>query len=273
MSNKCLKNYDLGNDVYSQSFLKHKQVMMTLTEIAQEVLIAGQEMPIITLLTFKDEIIALNYNKTNENKNGIHHGEYLTFRSLPAEFIEKHIEEVTLYVNVEPCIMCESMIQQMGVKQVVFGCENERFGASLLPDKTNHANNLQMIPYILRKESIITLRQFYLQENKNAPKTRRKEGRLLDLNEFPSLHWKSYFTCFEKFASVVFDSKKIQLEDAKKIYFNDLDLEEIQMDLIKLKSSDAEYKESKNLLDKIETQVIEFWLSWKEPKKRKSIVK
>ena len=36
--------------------------------------------------------------------------------------------ETTLYVTVEPCIMCASALRQMGIKEVFFGCENERFG-------------------------------------------------------------------------------------------------------------------------------------------------
>lgn len=145
--------------LYSETMLMHKKVMLVLTDIAQEVLISGKEMPIITLLTFQNKIISINYNKTNENKNGIHHGEYLSFKNLPIDFLEKHIEDVTLYVNVEPCIMCESMIQQMGLKKVVFSCENERFGASLLPKNALQPDRLQIIPYILRKEAIVTLRQ------------------------------------------------------------------------------------------------------------------
>lgn len=34
----------------------------------------------------------------------------------------------TLYVTVEPCIMCASALRQMGIKEVFYGCENDRFG-------------------------------------------------------------------------------------------------------------------------------------------------
>jgi tRNA(Arg) A34 adenosine deaminase TadA len=35
---------------------------------------------------------------------------------------------VTLYVTVEPCIMCASAMRQVGIERVVYGCANERFG-------------------------------------------------------------------------------------------------------------------------------------------------
>jgi len=36
----------------------------------------------------------------------------------------------TLYVTVEPCIMCAYAINLAGVERVVFGCENDKFGGT-----------------------------------------------------------------------------------------------------------------------------------------------
>ena len=38
------------------------------------------------------------------------------------------ISESTLYVTVEPCIMCASALRQMRVRRVVYGCRNDKFG-------------------------------------------------------------------------------------------------------------------------------------------------
>jgi tRNA-specific adenosine deaminase 2 len=38
------------------------------------------------------------------------------------------LTDTTLYVTVEPCIMCASALRQMGIKRVFYGCANERFG-------------------------------------------------------------------------------------------------------------------------------------------------
>lgn len=35
---------------------------------------------------------------------------------------------VTLYVTVEPCLMCASAMRQVGIEKVVYGCANDRFG-------------------------------------------------------------------------------------------------------------------------------------------------
>jgi len=36
----------------------------------------------------------------------------------------------TLYVTIEPCLMCASALRQIGIKRVVFGAGNERFGGN-----------------------------------------------------------------------------------------------------------------------------------------------
>lgn len=246
---------------YSSSFLKHRSFMRLLTLVAQEILKDGREMPIVTFLVFQDRIISLKYNKTNEDKNGIHHGEYLSFKDLPAGFLEKHKEDITLYVNVEPCIMCDGMIKLVGLKNVVFSCENERFGSSLLPDPIKNTNKPAIIPFIYRKEAVVTLRQFYLQENKNAPKTRRKEGRSLDIEAFPAIKWSSYFTDFDGFYSTIFDSEKMDKAVAENIYTRNLDLEPLDPTLIQ--------PINEPLIESIIDDIKVFWEDWREPKRSK----
>lgn len=49
----------------------------------------------------------------------------------PSEFVHPDIiKECTLYVTVEPCIMCASLLRQMGIKKVYFGAVNDKFGGT-----------------------------------------------------------------------------------------------------------------------------------------------
>jgi tRNA-specific adenosine deaminase 2 len=38
------------------------------------------------------------------------------------------LSSITLYVTVEPCVMCASALRQIGIGRVVYGCGNDRFG-------------------------------------------------------------------------------------------------------------------------------------------------
>ena len=51
----------------------------------------------------------------------------------------------TLYVTIEPCIMCASAISQIGIKKAVFGASNDRFGGC------GSVLSLQL-PYIIYNE-------------------------------------------------------------------------------------------------------------------------
>ncbi|SRR6266403_432846 len=101
------------------------------------------------------------------------------------------LTDTTLYVTVEPCIMCASALRQMGIKRVFYGCANERFGGcgSVLGVNKRyihpiHPNaTLVTIWYSLahpkhppfdatdgycREEAIMILRRFYITENTNG---------------------------------------------------------------------------------------------------------
>lgn len=49
-------------------------------------------------------------------------------KDLTPEMSQYPLSNTTLYVTVEPCIMCSSALRQLGIKEVFYGCGNERFG-------------------------------------------------------------------------------------------------------------------------------------------------
>ena len=46
----------------------------------------------------------------------------------PSSTTRYPLANTTLYVTVEPCIMCASALRQLGIRQVFYGCENDKFG-------------------------------------------------------------------------------------------------------------------------------------------------
>lgn len=96
----------------------------------------------------------------------------------------------TLYVTVEPCIMCASALRQMGIENVYFGCGNDRFGGcgsvlgvneqfscselkQLFTDTNGRLVHPKHPSYPavgehLRAEAIMILRRFYMTENSSG---------------------------------------------------------------------------------------------------------
>ena len=73
--------------------------------------------------------IGRGHNNTMASCNGTRHAELEAIDGmLQRGHSEAQIAECTLYVTVEPCIMCASALRQLHVHRVVFGCGNDKFG-------------------------------------------------------------------------------------------------------------------------------------------------
>lgn len=69
-------------------------------------------------------------NETNRTLNGTRHAEFVAIAGILSKNPIKILNEADLYVTVEPCVMCASMLRQYGIRSVYFGCWNERFGGT-----------------------------------------------------------------------------------------------------------------------------------------------
>jgi len=109
-----------------------------------------------------------------------------------ANGVDKYpLRDTALYVTVEPCIMCASALRQLGIQEVFYGCDNDRFGGcgSVLGvnEQLGHPKHPSYSANggLRREEAILLLRRFYMTENQNAPVPKSKANRLLknDIHE------------------------------------------------------------------------------------------
>ena len=101
------------------------------------------EIPVGAILVKDNEIIATAHNLTSGKNSPLGHAEKLVIEKALASD-EKYLYNYTLYVTLEPCIMCSGIIVLSRVGRVVFGCSDPKAGAAgslyhLLQDKRlNH---------------------------------------------------------------------------------------------------------------------------------------
>ena len=146
---------------------------------AKEALSVG-EVPVGCLIIYQDQVIGKGRNEVNITKNATRHAEivaidqvkcYCEANSLDYRSIFKGS---SLYVTVEPCIMCCAALRLLQVSKVVYGCVNDRFGGcgsilSVHSDDLDENTPFYCISGVMRDEAIELLQQFYLQSNHNAP--------------------------------------------------------------------------------------------------------
>ncbi|KAI0346953.1 cytidine deaminase-like protein [Trametopsis cervina] len=174
----------------------HMRWMRVAMEMAEEALAAG-EVPVGCVFVREGRAIAKARNRTNELRNATRHAELEAIDEIFADkTLTPHtqsypLSETTLYVTVEPCIMCASALRQLGIKEVFYGCGNDRFGGcgSVLGvngtvDHPRHPPYKAMGGYA-REEAIMVLRRFYVTENVNAPMPKSKANRVLKMEIQP----------------------------------------------------------------------------------------
>ncbi|KAK6126606.1 hypothetical protein DH2020_039652 [Rehmannia glutinosa] len=152
------------------------------------------EVPVGCVIVEDQKVISSGRNRTTETRNATRHAEMEAIDVLLEQWQKNGVtrEEValkfskcTLYVTCEPCIMCAAALSIIGIKEVYYGCGNDKFGGcgSILSLHTSSSRKLtsggtsrkefKCTGGIMATEAINLLRSFYEQGNPNAPKPHR----------------------------------------------------------------------------------------------------
>lgn len=91
------------------------------------------EVPVGAVVVCKDRIIARAHNLTETLTDVTAHAEMQAITAAAATLGGKYLNECTLYVTVEPCVMCAGAIAWAQMGRLVFGAEDEKEGISAMP--------------------------------------------------------------------------------------------------------------------------------------------
>ena len=87
------------------------------------------EVPVGAVAVRDGKIIASAYNTREESKCATHHAEILAIEAACRALGGWRLPGVTLYVTMEPCVMCAGAIINSRIERVVYGAKDHRFGA------------------------------------------------------------------------------------------------------------------------------------------------
>jgi len=117
------------------------------------------EVPVGAIVVSDFKIIGRGYNMVEKLKDVTAHAEIIAITSAANYLGSKYLQNCTLYVTIEPCIMCAGAILWSQIEQIVFGAHDEKFGYSkhkkLLPAKLNVKAG------ILEKECAQLMKDFF----------------------------------------------------------------------------------------------------------------
>ena len=90
---------------------------------------AAGEVPVGAVVVAAGEVIATGHNRSICDSDPSGHAEIVALRAAAASLGNYRLTNATLYVTLEPCVMCVGAIVQARVSRVVFGAYDAKAGA------------------------------------------------------------------------------------------------------------------------------------------------
>jgi tRNA(adenine34) deaminase len=139
--------------------------------LAQRAETAG-EVPVGAVLIKNEKVLAEGWNAVIEMHDSSAHAEIVAIRHAGKVLENYRLIDTTLYVTLEPCVMCMGAISHARVKRLVFGAFDEKRGAVC------NALNLSNAPFlnhhvdwqggILEETCSLLLKDFFATRRKNS---------------------------------------------------------------------------------------------------------
>ncbi|HHY18456.1 MAG TPA: nucleoside deaminase [Firmicutes bacterium] len=125
------------------------------------------EVPIGAIIVRENKVIAKAFNRREVDKSALSHAEVLAIKEACKELGGWRLIGCTLYVTLEPCLMCAGAIINSRIERVVYAADDTKAGAirslyRVLEDpRLNH--QVEVVEGILKEESSSLLKQFFAQ--------------------------------------------------------------------------------------------------------------
>jgi tRNA(adenine34) deaminase len=88
----------------------------------------ANEVPVGAVVVWGNKIIARGYNQVERLNDSTAHAEMIALTSAFNFLAAKYLPEATLYVTVEPCLMCSGALYWSKVSRIVYGAEDVKNG-------------------------------------------------------------------------------------------------------------------------------------------------
>jgi len=118
------------------------------------------EVPVGCIIVCENQIIARAHNFTQRLNDATAHAEMQAFTSASDYLGGKYLNECTLYVTLEPCIMCAGASYWTQLKKVVYGAKDIKRGYSQLSENILHPKT-EVISGVMAVECAKLLTNFF----------------------------------------------------------------------------------------------------------------
>ncbi|RLD44545.1 MAG: nucleoside deaminase [Bacteroidetes bacterium] len=118
------------------------------------------EVPIGAVIVCNNKIIARSHNMTEELNDSTAHAEMLAITAAENYLGSKYLNKCSLYVTLEPCVMCAGASYWSRLAKVIYGASDDRYGYKKAGDKLFHPKT-EIISGIMAEETGELLKSFF----------------------------------------------------------------------------------------------------------------
>jgi tRNA(adenine34) deaminase len=118
------------------------------------------EVPVGAIIVCDNKIIARAHNMTKRLNDVTAHAEMLAFTSATDFLGGKYLNECTLYVTLEPCVMCAGASYWAQLKKVVYGASDEKRGFSRISENLLHPK-AEVVSNVLKNDCATLIQDFF----------------------------------------------------------------------------------------------------------------
>ena len=132
------------------------------------------EVPVGAVVVHKNKIVGRGHNQIEKLNDATAHAEMIALTSASNHIKNWRLSECSIYVTLEPCIMCTGALLSSRIDNLYFGASDTKFGAcgsvhNLAENsKTNHT--IKVFSGILAKESEDLLKSFFAKKRLKSKK-------------------------------------------------------------------------------------------------------
>ena len=118
------------------------------------------EIPIGAVVVCRDKIIARSHNLTELLHDVTAHAEMQAITSAAEHLGGKYLNDCTLYVTVEPCVMCAGALGRTQISRIVYGAPDEKRGYTRFAPQALHPRT-QVTGGVMADECAELMQRFF----------------------------------------------------------------------------------------------------------------
>ncbi len=118
------------------------------------------EIPVGAVIVCGDRIIARAHNLTERLSDVTAHAEMQAITAASEYLGGKYLNDCTLYVTVEPCIMCAGALGWSQIGKVVYGAADEKRGFQRFAPQALHPKT-QLVSGVMEEECAALMKEFF----------------------------------------------------------------------------------------------------------------